>query len=178
MSYSWEKQNYETQRQYSVFCVYRDLGFMRSLKQVFEKLHRKPCYLRTLEEYSSKNHWVERAGDYDIYIEAENRRINEQEIREMKKRHIQQALLMQKNVIARIQDVDPKTMTLSESVKMLDVAVKIERLSRDCNDQKIEVNTNVYTEEAKRQLRLDKLSTEELEEYEKILQKMNENDEQ
>ena len=81
---------------------------------------------------------------------------------------------MQKNVIARIQNSNPQEMTLSDCVKMLDVAVKIERLSRDCKDGEVQVNNKVVvdTKESIEQKKLENLTSEELEELEELMKKM------
>ena len=56
----WEKQEYETPRQYAMFCFYRDLGFQRSFKKAAAAANRRPNYIRVMETYSKKNRWVER----------------------------------------------------------------------------------------------------------------------
>ena len=174
MSEIWEKQDFETPHRYKLFCVYRDMGITRSLQKVSDKLGKPKKYRRCLEVFSRENKWVERVNSYDLYISEESRKANEEAIIEMKKRHIQQSLLMQKNVIARIQNSNPQEMTLSDCVKMLDVAVKIERLSRDCKDGEVQVNNKVVvdTKESIEQKKLENLTSEELEELEELMKKM------
>lgn len=171
----WEKQEWETYGTYKRFCIYRDMGITRSLRKVCEYLKRPEKYIRALEISASKYKWRDRADAYDMYLEEQNRKENEQEIKEMKKRHIQQALIMQKNVITRIQNVNPKELSISDCIRMFETAAKIERLSRDCDTQKIELNNKVVvdTKEILEQKKLEKLSPEELEELEELMKKMN-----
>lgn len=179
MSEVWEKQDFESAKMFKLFCIYRDMGQTRTLQKVCEHLGKKIGYRRNLEFYSSKYKWVARSDAYDIYITEENRKLNESEIREMKKRHIQQALLMQKNVISRIQDVNPREMSLADCVKMFDTAVKIERLSRDCDSEKTEIKNNVIveTKETIERKKLENLTTDELEELEYLMKKIEKTDE-
>lgn len=174
MNALWEKQEFETSKRYKLFCIYRDLGITRSLNKVCDELGRNRKYRRALEMYSSKDRWVMRCEAYDLYLEEQARKQNEQEIKEMKKRHIQQSLLMQKNVISKIQEVQVSDLSLADCVRMFDVAVKIERLSRDCDTSKLEVNNKVVidTKEVLEQRRLEKLTPDELEELEKLIKKM------
>ena len=103
---------------------------------------------------------------------------NEEEIKEMKKRHILQAKLMQSKVIERLQNLNSQELTTSDCARMYDVAVKVERLSRGCEDNKVEVNNKVMvdTKEVLEQRKLENLSEEELEELERLTQKMNKKD--
>ena len=175
MAEIWEKQNFDTPRSYNHFCIYRDMGIQRTLQKVREQLGKPPKYIRSLEYASVKYRWVERANAYDDYIEEEARKENEAEIKEMKKRHILQARLMQNKVIERMQNLNPQEMTSQDCVRMYDVAVKVERLSRGCEDNKIEVNNKVIvdTKEAIERKKLENLTEEELEELERLTEKMN-----
>ena len=175
MAELWEKQEWETYGSYKRFCIYRDIGITRSLRKVCDYLKRPDNYMRALQLASSKYKWKERADAYDMHLEEENRKENEVEIKEMRKRHIQQALMMQKNVIAKIQSVNPNEMSLSDCIKMFETAAKIERLSRDCDSPKIELNNKVVvdTKEILEQKKLENLTPEELEELENLMRKMN-----
>ena len=178
MSELWEKQEYDTQKSYNLFCGYRDLGVLRSLDKLRVQLGRPPRYRQALEKHSTRCHWVERAEAYDRYVEEKARKENEEEIKEMKKRHILQAKLMQSKVIERLQNLNSQELTTSDCARMYDVAVKVERLSRGCEDNKVEVNNKVMvdTKEVLEQRKLENLSEEELEELERLTQKMNKKD--
>lgn len=178
MSEIWEKQDYDTSKAYQRFCIYRDMGIQRSLQKVRKELGKPPKYIRALEYASVRYKWVERAEAYDAYVEEECRKENEVEIKEMKKRHILQARLMQNKVVERMQNLNPQEMSSADCVRMYDVAVKVERLSRGCDDKKIEVNNNVVVKakDALERKKLDNLTNEELEELERLIEKMDGND--
>jgi hypothetical protein len=66
----WERQKGESGRAFSNFAEYRDLGPHRSIAKVaaFRKLHPS-----TLEEQSRKYRWIERAQEYDDWVDRRRR---------------------------------------------------------------------------------------------------------
>ena len=175
MAEVWERQSYETPKQYALFCVYRDLGWQRSIRKAILKSGRTLKYIRVAEVWSSKYHWVERANQYDSYVDEQIRKQNEQDLIEMRKRHITQSMIMQKNVIERMQNTNPSELSVSDCTKMFDVAVKVERLARGCDDnsQKVEVQNNIQADVVKDITdKLSRLSVPELEEYQRLCEKM------
>lgn len=138
MAESWEKQDYETPTQYMVFCAYRDMGADRTLKKVAEQEGKQ---LRNVENYSAKNHWQSRCIDYDLYLEAQERKQNEKEILEMNKRHIQQSLLIQKKIIDKLKGADSNELKLGDCARLLDIVTKIERQARGVETGRISVES-------------------------------------
>ena len=174
----WDRQDWETSKRYKCFAVYRDMGILRSLNKLCDQLGKPRTYRRQLEKFCSEGKWVDRCDAFDSWQEEQRRKENEQEIREMNKRHIQQSLMMQKNSLARLQNLNPQEMSLSDCVRMLEVATKIERQSRDCDTPKMEINNKVVidTKEVAEQKRLANLSAEELEEFERLMKKIDRKD--
>ena len=65
----WDRQNGESNRQYSRFIAFRDLGRMRTLKQAVEMLHGigdNSVSYRTLMQYAYEYRWTERAEAWDF----------------------------------------------------------------------------------------------------------------
>ena len=178
MAEVWEKQEFETPRQYAMFCAYRDLGTNRSLAKTVKALQKKPSYLRAMQKYSKDNRWVDRVTAYDLFCDEQNRRECEDEIKEMKRRHIREAEKMQEKALKRLEELNVREMGVSDCIKMLDVAVKIERMARDVdNNSKLEITNNVaicnINKELEEQKKLANLTIEELEEYENLIKKLN-----
>lgn len=79
----WTKRESETQKAYSRFCVYRDMGPDRSIAKVCEEIGKPSGYSRHLERWSSEHNWVSRAESYDTYMsermreELETKRIHD-----------------------------------------------------------------------------------------------------
>jgi hypothetical protein len=92
--------------------------------------------LRQLQHWSSRWKWVERCQKYDDYLEYEDRLQQEKERREMHKRHAKIAVLGQNVVVKGIEkllaDLEQgnRNPTASDLGRLLDVAVRVERLAR------------------------------------------------
>ena len=127
----WERQENETTKAYEAFCVYRDMGTQRSLSKVAEKLQKSDTLMG---RWSRENDWVKRAAKWDDEQERIEREIAQREqgkaIREMRKRHADLAkamLIKSAKALARIPDDEVKPADIS---RMVDVASKLERISR------------------------------------------------
>ena len=175
MSELWEKQDYDTKKSYDLFCGYRDMGIMRSLEKFRIQLGKPERYKQALEKNSSKYHWYERVSAYDKYIEEQTRKENEEKIKEMKERHVMHSMLMQTKVVERLMNLNPSELNANDCSRMYDIAVKIERVSRGCEDNKVEVNNKIVVDkkEVLEQRMLENLTPEELEELERLTKKMN-----
>ena len=91
----------------------------------------------------------------------------------MKERHIQRALDLQQKVLERLERLNPNELSPADCVKMLDVDVKGGKLEITNN---VAIQNNINKEEMEQE-KLSKLSIEELEEYEQLVRKLN-NDEE
>jgi hypothetical protein len=129
MSEIWDRQAGESSKAYEAFCAYRDLGADRSLEKAGKMLskHRSKKWLC---EWSAKYNWVERAKAYDDYIERIKREEKEKAILEMADRHAKLAMAFQQRIAQRLQEIDPDELSPGDMIKWLDVATKLERLSR------------------------------------------------
>ncbi len=129
MAEVWERQPGESSKAYAVFCVYRDLGPERSLEKVVPKLGKRRAK-QVLERWSVKYGWVARVHAYDDYIERKKREEKEKAILEMAERHAREAMAIQQKALERLRDIDPSELSPFELIRWIEVAVKIERLSR------------------------------------------------
>ena len=89
-----------------------------------------------MERWSSKWRWVERSQRYDDHLQYEDRLRQEKERKEMVSRHAKIAVLSQNLVVKGIEKLvseveqGKRDLSASDASRLLDVAVKIERLSR------------------------------------------------
>ena len=130
MAEIWERQKDESNKAYHTFCIYRDLGPDRSLEKTREILGKSAGYTRWMQTWSSKYDWVTRAQAYDDYIEGKKRKKNEKEILEMAERHVKVAKAFLLIIAQALQQIDPAQLSPSDMAKWLEVATKLERLSR------------------------------------------------
>jgi hypothetical protein len=83
-----------------------------------------------MHTWSSKYDWVARAQAYDDYIEKKKREKNEKEILEMADRHARLAVVFQQKLVQRLQEIDPAELSPADMARWLDIATRLERLSR------------------------------------------------
>ena len=131
----WDRQPVESSKAYAHFCLYRDMGPDRSLRKL-AKDGKCTAKVRQLDRWSSRWRWVERCHKYDDHLLHQDRLRQEKERREMVSRHAKIAVLGQNLVVKGIEklvaDVEQgkRDLSASDASRLLDVAVKIERLSR------------------------------------------------
>ena len=133
--HEWDRLNGESSKAYAHFCLYRDMGVSRSLRQM-ANVPGCTSVRRQLNRWSSKWRWVERCQRYDDYQERMLRLQQEKERREMHKRHAQIALLGQNIAVKGLENLLGKVQTGDQQVapgdltRLLDTSVKVERLAR------------------------------------------------
>lgn len=127
MKVSYERQEGESKQAYEAFTVYRNLGITRSLKEVANQLGK---HRSLIERWSKNNNWVDRAQVFDDEMDRRAILQNEQERKEMIIKHTEIARRMLEKVKIAVEALNPETLTANEIVKLFEIAVKIERLSR------------------------------------------------
>ncbi len=125
----WERLPNESSKAYQAFCIYRDLGVMRSIRKVAQN-RGKPKSITWLNNWSVKYNWVERVKAYDDYMEQEKRKAQEQAILEMVDRHSNEAIGLQQIALKRLKQLNPEDLTVKDVLNFLVEAIKIERISR------------------------------------------------
>ncbi len=63
-----ERLKGETDKAYSMFITYLELGEQRSIESIRTKLGKSSGYTRQLEKWCSKFKWVERVSNYEDYL--------------------------------------------------------------------------------------------------------------
>lgn len=121
----WDRQPGETPKRYAQFLVYLELGEARTLAAVAQQLTRNASYVR---QVSAEWHWVARAGAWDQLQYQERAARIRAERREADDRHVRLARALQTKVVAALQAIDPNKVSAGELTRMLEVAVKVERL--------------------------------------------------
>lgn len=177
----WEKIPGENADQYAKFCAYRDMAYQdgkrlnkRSIRRLAAQQGRTA---QTFELLSKKFNWVERCAAYDLELDRKAREAQEEAVIKMRKDHALVASQMIKKATSRLLQIPEEQMSASDIVRMFDVGVKIERLSRgeSTENQNIKgnvehngtVNVSVQTD-----CNLSDLSDKELEDLERLLSKI------
>ena len=127
----WDRRPEETTKAYEAFCTYRDMGPSRSLAKVAEKLSKSE---QIMKRWSSANDWVKRAAKWDDEQDRIEREIAQKEqakaIRDMRKRHADLATAMLIKSAKALQRIPDDEIKASDISRMVDVASKLERISR------------------------------------------------
>jgi hypothetical protein len=177
----WERMTGESAKQYERFCKYRDMKHLtptsnRSLRKLAKELGIRR---QTIEELSVKFNWVARAEAYDLDLARQIREQNEAEIMEMRKNHALLASQMIKKAAKRLLTMPEEEITASDIVRLVDVGVKIERLSRGESTENKQISGEAkITHQGEVKVRspgdlnLSSLSDEELLELEQLLEKL------
>ncbi len=100
------------------------------MEKTRQKIGKPAGYIRWLHTWSSKYDWVTRAQAYDDYIERKKREEKEKAILEMAERHAKLAMAFQQRIAQRLQEIDPAELSPADMARWLDIATRLERLSR------------------------------------------------
>ena len=188
----WEQMTGETVQQYEKFCAYRDMRYIapsgtgdlprldftreRSIRGLAKKLG---LSRKTLEPLSARFQWVERCEAYDLYILHRLKEKGEAEILKMHENHAAIAAQMLKKAMRRLLTMQEEEIDASDMVRMVDVGVKIERLSRGESTERQEIggettvrHSGEVSVKPGNGLDLSGLSDEELGNLEQLLSKL------
>lgn len=125
----WDRQQGESQRQYSRFRIFMELGRGRTLKQAVEMLHGvgdSSVAYRTLMQYAYEYRWTERAESHDFAQDqleaAKLRKLRE----EMYSRHRRVASGLLAKAVSALGNLDANTMSPLDIVRFLKYGTDIE----------------------------------------------------
>lgn len=123
----WERQQDETSKAYEAFSVYRDLGTNRSITKTAQTLNKNRT---TIAEWSTKYEWVKRAAAWDSEQDRIARQAQVEEIKKMRKRHADIANAMLIKAAQALKNIPQDEIKPGDISRMVDVASKLERISR------------------------------------------------
>lgn len=139
---SWERMPGEPEKAFFYFSEYLKLkkeDGVRIVDTLAKNLGKTPPNLYKL---SRQWNWKNRAADYDRYIFGLTQvKSDVNDLEEMGKRQAKLAKDMQAKAAAALALIRPEKMRPGEIVKMVDVAVKIERLARGAPTENIKSET-------------------------------------
>ena len=189
----WDRLPGEPGPAYDKFCRYRDMKYTgtdgskldgiqrpyrrRNLRGLAEEMGIKRWM--NLGDLSAKYKWVERCEAYDAEIERQIREQQEQAILKMNKDHADLAAQMVRKAAKRLLTIPEEELSAADIVRLVDVGVKIERLSRGESTENKQISgettlkhTGAVTVKATNELNLSDLSDEVLAQLEGLLEKL------
>lgn len=123
----WEMQPSDTPKSWEAFQVYRDLGKARSLKKVAEQLQKSETIIG---RWSGKHNWQERIAAWEAEQDRLIRIELTKDIGAMRKRHVDIASAMLVKSARALQKIPDDEIKASDVSRMIEVATKLERISR------------------------------------------------
>ncbi len=141
----WERMRGEPVRAFNAFCIYRDLGPDRTIRQASELVkktdtkgveHKVSVFL--LNKWSAKFKWRLRLLAWAENEDLIKRRARQVQIEEMEKRHVEFANLVQKKAnikFTSMTDDDCKRLSAKDATTMAEMAIKVERQSLGVRDE-------------------------------------------
>lgn len=144
MAQPWEMQDSDTPKSWEAFQVYRDMGKGRSLSKVAEQLKKSNTIIG---RWSQKHNWVERVAAWE---EEQDRLIRielTKDIGAMRKRHADLANAMLVKAARALQRIPDDEVKASDITRMVDVATKLERISKGDVGEVIEERTGGAAED-------------------------------
>jgi hypothetical protein len=141
----WERQIGETDSAWEAFAAYRDMGpGERSHGKLSQKFGKTP---ENFGRWSIAWQWVARCHAYDSWRDREQRKVEMEAVKDMRRRHIQMAMSFQgaaalalNKIIAAekavVRNADgttspaPLTLKPGEVKELADLGIKLERLNR------------------------------------------------
>lgn len=127
MAKPWERQEKESDKAFEAFAIYRDMGPDRSYRKVSEQLGKSETLIN---RWGSTYTWIERAAAWDNELDKENQKEQRKEIAKMRKRHADLASAMLVKAAKALKSIPDDEIKASDISRMVDVASKLERVSR------------------------------------------------
>lgn len=156
----WERGEGESEKAFEAFVIYRDLGQDRTISAVVKRLEKSRSLI---DRWKDRYNWSERALLYDNEIEKRALAKAVRERKSMSERHIKIAMQMQRKALEALQLLPVEDMSSKDITNMMDIAAKLERLSRGEATEKTESVTEIAGELKVNRIDLSMLSDKELE---------------
>jgi hypothetical protein len=140
-SYPWERQKDEDWKHYEWFCKWRDSTPKERRITIFSRaVGSSPV---TIKKVMEANVWVKRFEAYKIKLLEEKQELDAVEREDMCMRHSALSIKLQEKLNEAIDNIDAATLSPKDIVSWLDVAVKVERLSKGESTKNIEEKRKV-----------------------------------
>ncbi|BDC93615.1 hypothetical protein [Treponema bryantii] len=124
---SWEvRLPEESSKAFKAFCLYRAMGYKRSIKACMEMHGIEPKKYGSWARYARLFRWDERAAEYDAYIAKEIERELLAERVERKKRQMEMLNGFDELVAQRIKTLKPDELNADGAMDLLERSAKLD----------------------------------------------------
>jgi hypothetical protein len=127
----YERQPGESTKAYAAFCIYRDLGPNRGLREACRQFYGEGrANLAQLDTWSSRWNWVSRAKAWDDELDRVNREAQAKARRDMAERHAKVGMALQDKAIRRLAAMQPDELSTADMTRYLIEGCKLEAVAR------------------------------------------------
>lgn len=124
---SWEKRlDDEPPKAFKAFCLFRSMGYKRSIKACLELHGIEPNKYGSWSRYARLFHWKERAAEYDDYIARETERQLLAERVERRKRQMEMLNGFDELVGKRLMTLNPDDLNADGAMDLLERSAKLD----------------------------------------------------
>ena len=124
---SWEKRmDDEPPKAFKAFCLFRSMGYKRSIKACLELNGIEPKKYGSWARYARLYKWQERAAAYDEYLARETEREILAERVERKKRQMEMLNGFDELVAKRIKTLKPEELNADGAMDLLERSAKLD----------------------------------------------------
>lgn len=124
---SWEKKLIdESPKAFKAFCLFRAMGYKRSIKACMEMHGIESKKYGSWARYARLYHWNERAAEYDAYIAKETERELLAERVERKRRQMEMLNGFDELVGKRLKTLDPEKLDADGAMDLLERSAKLD----------------------------------------------------
>ena len=124
---SWEKKLIdESPKAFKAFCLFRAMGYKRSIKACMEMHGIEPKKYGSWARYARLYHWNDRAAEYDAYIAKETERELLAERVERKRRQMEMLNGFDELVGKRLKTLDPEKLDADGAMDLLERSAKLD----------------------------------------------------
>ena len=124
---SWEKRlDDEPPKAFKAFCLFRSMGYKRSIKACMEMHGIDPKKYGSWARYARLYHWNERALEYDTYIAKETEREILAERVERRKKQMEMLNGFDELVGKRLKTLKPEDLNADGAMDLLERSAKLD----------------------------------------------------
>ena len=123
----WETRlEAESPKAFKAFCMFRNMGYKRSIKACLELNEIDPKKYGSWSRYARLFNWNERAAKYDEYVAAQTERELISERIERKKRQMEMLNEFDGLVAKRLKTLDPEKLDADDAMDLLERSAKLD----------------------------------------------------
>jgi hypothetical protein len=122
--YSWERQQGEATTAYTAFILFCEMGPRRSCAVLAKRLGRP---VRAIQSWALRHAWHQRAVAFDTFCDGLTLTVRIRESVRIGQLQARKAARQTKRLVNRLASIDPRRMSVSELMALLESSLRIER---------------------------------------------------